>query len=82
MVKSELKIDHFLDITKCVCPMTFVKVKLMMECMRSGELVRVRLNSGEPLINVPLSVRQEGHEIVSIKPSTKTSVHLLLIRKK
>jgi TusA-related sulfurtransferase len=60
--------DFFLDITSEVCPITFVKTKLLIERMAPGEIAEVRLNDGEPLENVPRSVREHGHEVLSLEP--------------
>lgn len=79
--------DYYLDITKDVCPMTFVKTKLKIERMAPGEVLEVRLNAGEPLENVPRSVTENGHEILSLAPEGgaeeggKGGVHVLRIRK-
>ena len=75
------KPDHFLDITGDVCPITFVKTKLLMERVTSGEVVEIRLPSGEPLENVPRSVREEGHTILSLESAGEVDVHILLIQK-
>ena len=72
---------HYLDITSDVCPITFVKTKLLMERMKSGEVVEIRLPSGEPLENVPRSVREEGHTVLSLEPATEVDVHILRIQK-
>jgi TusA-related sulfurtransferase len=80
-------IDHFLDITAYVCPMTFVKTKLLAEKMAVGEVAEVRLNAGEPLENVPRSLREEGHEVLSLEPEAAAaaagakSVHILRFRR-
>ncbi len=55
-----------IDITGDICPMTFVKTKLKLEKMKPGELLEVMLCEGEPLSNLPRSVIQEGHRVVSI----------------
>lgn len=60
--------DVFLDITSDVCPLTFVKTKLLIERMAAGEVAEVRLNDGEPLTNVPRAVEEHGHEILSLEP--------------
>ncbi|MDP7543727.1 MAG: sulfurtransferase TusA family protein [Alphaproteobacteria bacterium] len=62
------KVDCFLDITGEVCPMTFVKTKLMLERLAPGAIAEVRLRSGEPLDNVPRSVKEDGHEVLSLVP--------------
>ena len=75
------KPDHYLDIESDICPITFVKTKLLMERMKSGEIVEIRLSSGEPLENVPRSVREEGHTVLSLESATEVDVHILRIQK-
>lgn len=62
----EHKIDNEIDITKEICPMTFVKTKLKLETMSRGQVLEVTLREGEPLINVPKSVEQDGHKILDL----------------
>ncbi|OAN54610.1 SirA protein [Paramagnetospirillum marisnigri] len=79
------KPNYSLDITGEVCPMTFVKTKLRVERMVSGELLEVRLKGAEPLGNVPRSLIELGHEIIStIREDGEgdTGIHRLLVRKK
>ena len=77
--------QHFIDITDEICPMTFVKTKLMIEKVPQGSLLEVRLKGKEPLTNVPRSVLEHGHLILSMEPESvdqnKLGVHLLLIEK-
>ncbi|MEQ9619219.1 MAG: sulfurtransferase TusA family protein [Deltaproteobacteria bacterium] len=61
------KIDNQIDITQEICPMTFVKTKLKLETMSSGQVLEVTLREGEPLTNVPKSVIAEGHKILDIR---------------
>jgi len=63
---AEYKIDQHIDITKEICPMTFVKTKLKLETMSAGEILEVTLREGEPLRNVPKSVEQDGHKILDL----------------
>jgi tRNA 2-thiouridine synthesizing protein A len=58
--------DQTIDITGEVCPMTFVRTKLRLERMRSGEVLSVRLRGDEPLRNVPKAARDEGHIILGM----------------
>lgn len=82
---SKTNADYFLDITTDVCPMTFVRTKLAIEKMQPGETLEVRLKSKEPLENVPRSVREIGHEVVSLEPEDASGpadgVHMLLVKK-
>lgn len=77
--------DHFLDITAEICPMTFVKTKLLIERMDIGQTAEVRLRGAEPLDNVPRSVREYGHEVLALDPEEPDGpadgVYRLLLRK-
>ena len=46
--------------------MNFVKTKIELSSLQSGELLEVWLDDGQPIQNVPGSVRNEGHEVVSV----------------
>lgn len=59
---------HFLDITGLVCPMTFVRTKLAVERLQAGEVLEVRMNFGEPLQNVPASLREHGYHVSDVQP--------------
>ncbi len=63
---SEIKPDSFIDITDVVCPMTFVKAKVAMEELEDGQILEVRMNEGEPLMNVPRSFKEEGHKVLDV----------------
>ena len=77
--------DFFIDITDQVCPLTFVKTKLLIESMPAGKLAEVRLKGAEPLENVPRSVEEHGHKILALRPESDDAavngVHRLLLRK-
>lgn len=68
-----------LDITGDHCPMTFVKVKLALTKLKSGEELDVALAAGEPLNNVPRTVTEAGHQVLSVRQ--ENGVHHVLIRK-
>ena len=73
-----------LDITADRCPLTFVKTKLLIERMDPGDTARIRLKGEEPLENVPRSVRDHGHEVVSLAVAPddpEGEVHVLILRK-
>ncbi|HVI52452.1 MAG TPA: sulfurtransferase TusA family protein [Candidatus Sulfotelmatobacter sp.] len=78
------KPKHTLDITGEFCPLTFVKTKLLIEKINSGDSLEVRLKGAEPLRNVPRSVRELGHVILSLTPEPgegPDGIHRLLLRK-
>jgi len=60
--------DATLDITKEVCPMTYVRVKLALERLAPGQTLEVRLVGDEPQRNVPRSVKEEGHRVLEAEP--------------
>lgn len=61
------KADPVLDLRGVMCPINFVKTKLKLESMNQGEVLEVVLDSGEPIQNVPKSIKEEGHRIVEVK---------------
>lgn len=61
-----IKANDFIDITNVVCPITFVKVKVAMEEIEIGEILEIKMNSGEPIQNVPRSLTEENHKILQV----------------
>jgi TusA-related sulfurtransferase len=77
-------INYFIDITSDFCPITFVKTKLMIEKIGRGDRLEVRLKGREPLANVPRSVAELGHLLLSVtrEPGEEADgIHRLLIEK-
>lgn len=66
-MSEEKKTDGTIDITDVVCPITFVKVKLALEDLEDGQTLAVHLNDGEPIQNVPRSLKDEDHKVLSVK---------------
>ena len=65
-MSEEIKVDDTVDVTDVKCPTTFVKAKVALEELDEGQILAVRLNDGEPVQNVPRSLKEEGHEILKI----------------
>ena len=63
---AEFNITDSVDITDVNCPITFVKTKVALEELDDGDILEVRLNDGEPVQNVPRSIKEEGHEILKL----------------
>jgi len=73
----------FLDITNQVCPLTFVHTRLQLERMKSGEILEIRLAGSEPLQNIPRSLADEGHEVISLVAEPGAAgIHRLRVRKR
>jgi TusA-related sulfurtransferase len=67
-----------IDITREVCPMTYVRTKLGLLRLKAGELLEVVLAGDEPLVNVPRSAREEGHAILALEPRANGTWRLLI----
>lgn len=58
------KSDFILDLRGIVCPLNFVKTKMQLDKMQSGQILEVLLDPGEAIESVPPSVIEEGHNIL------------------
>lgn len=61
---TENKQHKFKDLRGVTCPMNFVQTKIQLSPMQSGETLEIWLDDGQPINNVPGSVRGEGHQIL------------------
>ena len=57
---AEIQFDNQVDITDKVCPLTFVKAKVAIEELDDGEVLAIRMNDGEPVQNVPRSMKEDN----------------------
>lgn len=55
-----------IDLLGVKCPFNYVKTKLKLETMEPGQKLEVLLDDGEPIKNVPNSVRNDGHKVLSL----------------
>lgn len=78
--------ELFLDISEEVCPLTFVRTKLLIESMPPGTTAEIRLRGAEPLANVPRAIERLGHEVLSLTPEDlagpAAGPHRLRLRKR
>ena len=51
------------DLRGVACPLNYVKTKLKLEMMDAGEKLEVWLDAGEPIKNVPMSLKNDGHVV-------------------
>ena len=66
MAEAAFKTDAFVDISDVVCPVTFVKTKVALDELDDGQILRVHINDGEPIQNVPRSIKEEGHQVLKL----------------
>jgi tRNA 2-thiouridine synthesizing protein A len=69
-----------IDITRDLCPMTFVRTRLALDKLAPGELLLVKLKGEEPLRNVPRTAAEQGHEVISLETDA-AGISTLLIRR-
>ncbi|WP_243370017.1 sulfurtransferase TusA family protein [Geotalea sp. SG265] len=55
------------DLRGVACPTNFVKAKLALEMLDEGDTVEFLLDDGEPVKNVPRSLKGEGHKLLGLK---------------
>ncbi|MCU0569108.1 MAG: sulfurtransferase TusA family protein [Oculatellaceae cyanobacterium Prado106] len=59
--------DDQLDLRGTPCPLNFVRTKLRLEKMAPGSMLEVWLDPGEPMEQVPDSLKMEGYQIEQIE---------------
>lgn len=77
---ADFQIDETVDITDVVCPVTFVKAKVALEELEDGQILAIKLNDGEPVQNVPRSIKEEGHQILKLNEN-EDGTYTLIVRK-
>lgn len=80
MAETEYEITDTVDITDVVCPVTFVKAKVALEELDDGDILAVRMNDGEPVQNVPRSIKEEGHQILKLN-TNDDGTYTLIVKK-
>lgn len=77
---DELKPDESLDLQGVLCPTNFVKAKLQLEEMEEGQLLELVIDDGEPIRNVPRSLKSEGHRVLKVEQLENGAFKLLVRR--
>jgi len=54
-----------LDLRGVICPYNFVKTKLKLDTLEIGAQLAVLLDEGDPIHNVPKSIINEGHQVLT-----------------
>ncbi len=63
----EGEVRKHLNLHGVICPMNFVKAKLAIEELDPGDLLEMILDEGEAMLNVPRSLKDEGHRVVKVE---------------
>ncbi|UPU34171.1 sulfurtransferase TusA family protein [Geomonas paludis] len=56
-----------LDLRGVTCPTNFVMAKLELEDIEVGTTVEFLIDDGEPVKNVPRSLKDEGHKLLGLQ---------------
>lgn len=73
------KPDAQLDLRGTPCPLNFVRTKLRLDKMPPGSLLEVWLDPGEPIEQVPDSLRMEGYGVEQIED--RSDFFALMVRR-
>ena len=71
-----------LDLRGVMCPLNYVKTKLKLEMMDDGERLEVWLDAGDPIKNVPMSLRNDGHKVLGEDPLEADEQHFKVLVEK
>ena len=71
--------DAQLDLRGTPCPINFVRTKLRLEQMSPGSLLEVWLDPGEPVEQVPDSLKMEGYPLEAVEE--REDFFVLLVRR-
>jgi tRNA 2-thiouridine synthesizing protein A len=58
-----------IDLRQHVCPVTWVKARIVIGRIPEGEILEVLLREGEPRENVPRSAAEDGHRVLLLEPA-------------
>ena len=78
---EEVMVDKELNLKGEVCPYTFVKSKLALEGMASGQVLKVIVDNSESAENVPRSLANEGNEVLEVSRPNEDD-WAIVVRKK
>ncbi len=67
------------DLRGVKCPLNYAKTKVKLEAMGAGQILILYLDAGEPIENVPASLRNDGQEILGIEE--KQDYFIVTVRK-
>ena len=70
------------DLRGVACPMNYVKTKLKLEMMDAGEQLEVWLDAGEPIKNVPMSLKNDGHKVLIQEALEPEATHYKILVEK
>ena len=70
------------DLRGVACPLNYVKTKLKLEMMDAGDKLEVWLDAGEPIKNVPMSLKNDGHLLLLQEALEPEAAHYRILVEK
>lgn len=71
-----------LDLRTTKCPLNFVKTRLALEKLAPGEVLEIWiLADSQSTLNIPQSIRQEGHDIIASETDADGVQRLHILKK-
>lgn len=77
MVK--IKPNEILNLAGVACPQNSARALLKLEGMKSGSILEITIDDGEPIKNIPSSIEEEGYKIIDTRK--ENNKWILLVRK-
>lgn len=62
-----IQVSKSIDLRGVPCPLSFVRAKLHLEKLETGQFLEVLLDGGEPIEQVPNSLVSDGHKLKGIE---------------
>ena len=78
---ADIKPDFEFDLKGEICPYTFVKSKLALEMLDSGQVLQVIVDNDESAVNVPKSLTNEGNNVLGVEKLDEKD-WMITVRKK
>lgn len=76
-----MKADKTIDIKGEICPYTFVKSKLAIENLKSGQILEIILDHEPATENIPRSMENEGNKVIEVKKINDTDWRIIIQKK-
>jgi len=67
------------DLRGVTCPANYVRVRLALEPLAQGDELEVLLDAGEPVRNVPRSLKDDGDQVLAL--DAEDGFFRMLVRK-
>lgn len=75
---EEHKIDRELNLKGTICPDNFVKAKLALEELKTGEVLKVIVDYAPAVEEVPKAMEFEGHKVLEVKRINLTDWEIII----